>query len=379
MFSPKCLFCGHGNPADAKFCNECASPLHLKPCNECDAINDRSAESCYKCGADFPIKRMTIEAAPTSAEDFGPAAVSGFEQKRQRLHRPAPDPVDTLQHRVRREARQVIAKEMEFFAHERPLAAAVTPSFPASQRTPQIFAVRVRETRARRYLVTRVALPTLLIVGVAIAGLLAYRHQAQVENAVNANQAARANGDATRTPASVGVSPRSDGSGASSAAAGATAPVAAPTEDATSPMTQGRIRTTGTHRPEDETSASVDSAPAVPSSPSPPAGIQIAPGTALAAPTDPVTKATRAAKSIATQSHDKPLQTPARRSVATPSGSIESTSTFPDADALAVRAPIGSRRDEAAAADRERLRSCTEEVAALGLCTGGAAANREMK
>jgi len=46
---------------------------------------------------------------------------------------------------------------------------------------------------------------------------------------------------------------------------------------------------------------------------------------------------------------------------------MESTSGFPDADALAVRAPIGSRRDDAAA-DRERLRSCTDEVAALGLC-----------
>ena len=64
MFSPRCVFCGHGNPAGAKFCNECASPLHLKSCNECDAINDRYAESCNKCGADFPIERATIEDAP---------------------------------------------------------------------------------------------------------------------------------------------------------------------------------------------------------------------------------------------------------------------------------------------------------------------------
>ena len=374
MSSPKCLFCGHGNPADAKFCNECASPLHLKPCNECDAINDRSAESCYKCGADFPIKRFTIEAARTSAGDFGPATVSGFEQKRQRLHRPAPDPVDTLQHRVRREAPQVITKEMEFFAHERPLAASVTPTFPASQRTPQVFAVRVRETRARRYLVTRIALPTLLVAAISIVGYFGYRHQGQVENAVNVNQAAGANADAMRAPASVGVSPRSGGS---SAAVGATAPIAAPTDDVASPTTQGRIRTTGTRRPEDETSASVDSAAAVPSSPSPPTGIQIAPGPALATPTDPVTKATRVAKAIATQSQDKPPQTPVRRSVATPSGSIESTSTFPDADALAVRAPTGNRRDDAAAADR--LRSCTDEVAALGLCNRRPALNGEMK
>jgi len=375
MFSPRCVFCGNGNPAGAKFCNECASPLHLKPCNECDAINDRLAESCYKCGADFPMDRATIEEAPKPAADFGPGTISGFEQERQRLHQPAGDPVDTLQRRIRREAPKVIAKEMEFFVHERPLAPAVTPSFPAQQRTPQIFAVRVRGKRARRYLVTRVALPTLLIVGVAIAGLFAYRHQAQVENAVNANQAARANGDPTRTPASVGVSPRSDGSGASSAAAS----IAAPAEDAASPTTQGRIRTTGTRRPEDETNTSADSAAAASSSPSATTDTQMAPGATFATPVDPGARTTPAAKAIATQSHSKAPQTPVRRSVATPSGSMESTSSFPDADALAVRAPIGSRRDDAAAADRERLRSCTDEVAALGLCNRRAPVNGEMK
>src|SRR6266550_9057665 len=64
MFSLRCVFCGNGNPAGAKFCNECAAPLHLKPCNECDAINDRSARSCDKCGADFPMDRATIEGLP---------------------------------------------------------------------------------------------------------------------------------------------------------------------------------------------------------------------------------------------------------------------------------------------------------------------------
>jgi hypothetical protein len=264
---------------------------------------------------------------------------------------------------------------MEFFAHERPLAAAVTPSFPASQRTPQIFPVRVRETRARRYIVTRVALPTLLIVGVAIAGFFAYRYQAQGENAVKASQAPPVYGDATRTPASVGVSPRPDGSGGSSAAAS----IAAPTEDVASPMTEGRIRTTDMRRPEDETNASADSAAAASSSPSATSNTQITPGPALAMPVDPGARTTPAAKAITTQSHEKAPQTPIRRSVATPSGLMKSTSSFPDADALAVRAPIGNRGDDAAAADRERLRSCTDEVAALGLCNRRAAANGEMK
>jgi len=28
-----CLFCDHANPAGAKYCNECGSALHLKPCD----------------------------------------------------------------------------------------------------------------------------------------------------------------------------------------------------------------------------------------------------------------------------------------------------------------------------------------------------------
>ena len=355
MFSLRCVFCGNGNPAGAKFCNACAAPLHLKPCNECDAINDRSAQSCYKCGADFPIERATVAEAPNAVapdheEDSAGSTMGGFEQERQRSHRPAADPVDTVQRRVRRETPQLIAKEMEFFAHGRPLGAGMAASFPAPQRTPQIIPVRVRETRARRYLLIRVALPTLLVAAIPVVGYFGYRHQAQVDNGFNAKRGVRANADATRTPASVGVSPRSDGFGASSAAAGAAAPVMAP--DVASPMTQGRIRTTATRRPDDEANGSADSA---------------------------VATAPQAPKASAAQSHDKPLQMPARRSVAMPSGSTKSTSGFPDADALAVRAPIGSRRDDAVAADREPLRSCTEEVAALGLCTGRAAANGEMK
>ena len=389
MFSSRCVFCGSGNPAGAKFCNECASPLHLKPCNECDAINDRSARSCYKCGADFPMERA-IEGSPkavTPDPDTAASTISAFEQKRQRsepferllqqlrerrLHGSAADPVDTLKRRP--EAPHVVADEVEFFAHNRPPGTGVTASF-ASQRVAEIIPVRARETRALRYLATRTTLATLLIVGVAIAGFFAYRHQAQDENAVKASQAPRGNGDATRTPASVGVSPRLDGSGGSSAAAS----IAAPTEDVASPMTQGRIRTTDTRRPEDKTNASADSAAAASSSPSATSNTQIAPGATYATPVDPGVRTTAAAKAIATQSHGKALQTPVRRSVAASSGSKESNSSFPDADALAVRAPIGSRRDDAAAVDRERLRSCTDDVAALGLCNRRAAANGEIK
>ena len=61
-----CLFCNHCNVASAKYCNECASPLHLQPCNHCRAIDNRTAIACYKCGAEFDVPAAP-GVAPVSA------------------------------------------------------------------------------------------------------------------------------------------------------------------------------------------------------------------------------------------------------------------------------------------------------------------------
>ena len=69
-----CAFCDHRNPAGAKFCNDCASPLHLKPCNQCDAVNHQTATNCYKCGAACPVLFSTPEATSVlPAADLTPA------------------------------------------------------------------------------------------------------------------------------------------------------------------------------------------------------------------------------------------------------------------------------------------------------------------
>ena len=57
-----CAFCDHRNPAGAKFCNDCAAPLHLKPCKQCDAVNDLAAANCFKCGAAYPVSCSAPEA-----------------------------------------------------------------------------------------------------------------------------------------------------------------------------------------------------------------------------------------------------------------------------------------------------------------------------
>ena len=49
----RCLFCEHGNPDGARFCNACGSTLDLKPCDRCEAVNHWSALRCHKCGVSF--------------------------------------------------------------------------------------------------------------------------------------------------------------------------------------------------------------------------------------------------------------------------------------------------------------------------------------
>ena len=59
-----CPFCDRRNPAGAKFCNDCGSPLGLKPCNQCHAVNHQAAKNCYKCGTEYPVLFTKPEATP---------------------------------------------------------------------------------------------------------------------------------------------------------------------------------------------------------------------------------------------------------------------------------------------------------------------------
>ncbi len=59
-----CPFCDHHARPAARFCDACGSPLHLKPCDQCDAVNGHAATSCHKCGAEYPALVVTPEITP---------------------------------------------------------------------------------------------------------------------------------------------------------------------------------------------------------------------------------------------------------------------------------------------------------------------------
>lgn len=74
MQSVECPFCNHANPAGAKFCNECGSPLHFAPCKQCDAVNHVNDTQCYRCGALLTSPPTQAEAAHFGPGTEGPAA-----------------------------------------------------------------------------------------------------------------------------------------------------------------------------------------------------------------------------------------------------------------------------------------------------------------
>ena len=67
MYPLRCCFCDHGNPDGAKFCNNCGSPLQLKPCPVCDAINELSAERCHHCNSEFAAGTTVTEGDPAAS------------------------------------------------------------------------------------------------------------------------------------------------------------------------------------------------------------------------------------------------------------------------------------------------------------------------
>src|SRR5437773_1687582 len=72
MASSRCRFCNHDNPDGARFCNACGSPLYLKPCPQCEAVNDTAAAQCYECGAaletNAPAEAVTAIPTPAAAD-----------------------------------------------------------------------------------------------------------------------------------------------------------------------------------------------------------------------------------------------------------------------------------------------------------------------
>ncbi|HWR86810.1 MAG TPA: zinc ribbon domain-containing protein, partial [Acidiferrobacterales bacterium] len=61
MVSTPCPFCDGINPSDARFCNACGSPMHLKPCKQCGAVSELAELRCGVCGREFALPTEIVD------------------------------------------------------------------------------------------------------------------------------------------------------------------------------------------------------------------------------------------------------------------------------------------------------------------------------
>jgi len=192
MFIPKCLFCDHTNPADAKYCNECGSPLHLQLCKQCEAINDAAAKICHKCGTAIAALVITPDAAALTRVAEGIAAVTAGYADHEREHSALSQTIAESQVvRVRRPATpsdtdsDVEAVAIAPRSHDpygrSPACETLDATRGVASQLPGTTALRRRKFR-----VAMAALfSTVLLGAVAVLAYNAYRHPVQVGEQVS--------------------------------------------------------------------------------------------------------------------------------------------------------------------------------------------------
>ncbi len=190
MFIPKCLFCDHTNPADAKYCNECGSPLHLQLCKQCDAINDAAAKICHKCGTAIATPVITPDlAALTPVAESIAAVTSGYAGLEREHPSPSRTTAESQVSRVRRPASHATASDPipmsgPLLLHldridpygRSPLCEPLDTSRAVASQMPGTTALR-----RRKYRVAMAALfPAVLLGAVAVFAYHAYRQPVQL-------------------------------------------------------------------------------------------------------------------------------------------------------------------------------------------------------
>jgi hypothetical protein len=350
MSSETCGFCGHGNPAGAKYCNECAFPAHLWRCKQCDTVNERSAPSCPRCGAaqvveeveDDPLESLTFD----SELDFGPSTLGGGDPARAQG---ASADSSRIQIADLRRGSSAATEVVEILAHKSATGAWVTPSFFPPQHAAPTVALRATDTKVRRRRAIPIAITTVLITAGAVGLYLSGTGPGGDGTPTGRNS--HANGDATQVAV-----PAVDRTGT-----GAAVLATVPSASAPSSVIEGRIRMLDKPGPEKENSAVASLAsPSSPDATTAPSPLTRTDGNAVKRSNGSKTKAVESVAS------SQP-----RRSMA--ASSSARASAFPDAETLVVRPAVGAR-DDGAALDRERQRPCTDRVAALGLCSSNAQA-----
>ena len=335
MFPPPCPFCAHTNPAGAKFCNECGAPLHLRPCNRCEAVNNQVDKNCYKCGIALSMPCIAHEAAPVRpALDAVAASASLGDLCFESGHAPLTESVTERQDvRLRQSGDETAAARdgaVEVITHApRSTGEDMTSPIFTEDRVADAIPLHDLGAATGPHPLSRVALPAVLSVAlltaVGVSAYYAYRQQTQLVGPLSAgppNPAVPADVTASSVNQSVtrATGPdRDDGQ------------MPTPSESDTATTTQ-RISTTDQAALPQQPATE---APEVAKAPSATAPAQQSPTQAAE-----VVKAPSATAAVAAEPHHKILRTGARRRTATHSAANPFASTNQDA---AAAAPVQKR------------------------------------
>ena len=371
MLPTQCAVCDHKNPPDAKFCNECGSPLHLTWCSHCGAVNDRASTHCYSCGAQILVQSMAAEAAPHSAVPAATAAPKilsdvGVESRRAPL---AESAAASLEVPERRSGNETVG-----------VGEHVTRLVSVAQRATDVVPLPNVVTTPRLRPTFRAILPALLIAAVALSAYYIYRYPVQSGDWLSRGPpqlGVPAPADAGRTPsassaANPGVAPPDSPHVSRGILAGTSAspgpPVDTRTEVASSPTTRGSIRATGADGVGGETrtppeSSSVGST----RQPSRSTASQTTAAQPFGNETAGAAGASAAVTTIAVEPRNKTARTFDHRR-ASQTVATRSTTSYPATAAVETVLPRQADSRVNVRPDTPRLSACTEAVAALGFC-----------
>ncbi len=330
----QCPFCAHTNPADAKFCNECGAPLHLRPCNQCEAVNNQVDENCYKCGMALSMPCTANEAAPVwPALNTVAASASPGDLCFESGHAPLTESVTEGQDvRLRQPDDETAA------AHD--CAVEIVPRAPRSPGADMTSPVSTEDRTANAIplhdfgaaagprplsrLPLAVVLSVALLTAVGVSAYYAYHHQTQLVGPLSAAPANPAR------PTDVTVPP------ANPSVARATGPdsddgqMPTPSEGDTATTLQ-RITISDQAAPSQQPATEAGEVAKAPSA--------MAPAQQPATQVAEVAKARSATTAVAADPHHKTLRTGARRRTATQS-TMANPSASPNQDAAAAAPPV---------------------------------------
>jgi hypothetical protein len=350
VFPPQCPFCAHPNPAAAKFCNECGAPLHLRPCNRCEAVNNQVAKNCYKCGMALSMPSTAPEAAPvwTALDTAVVSASLGdlcFESGQARLSEAATESRDVRLRQSGDETATARDGTVEPITHgPRSPGEDMTPPLSTEDRAADAIPLHDPGAATGRHPLSRSALAVVLsaalLTAVGGSAYYVYRNQTQlVEPLSTAPPNPAVPTDVTAPPANPGVTP-------TTAAAGNDGQMPTPSESDTTTRAQ-RITTSDQAAPSQQPATEAAEVAKAPSATAPAqqvdtqaADVANAPS-AMAPAQQPATQAAEVAKApsattaVAAQPRHKTLRTGARRRTTTHSAANPSTSTNQDAAAAA--------------------------------------------